>query len=274
MMIGRKAVVGLSLLLALFCSAFVAQSASAAVAKNTTAFTCVKGGGQGDFKDAHCDEKVAAGKGEYGHVAVEPGKTTTAVITNEKTKNGTTETTPTTFKGTAFGAKLEGSCQTVNGEGTFKNEEPEPGVHTGSGTGTIKATNCKVDKPLKCTVKEPLEIPGLGTPVEGLGAGKNEMGAELKPASGEIFSSVTLENKGEEICPLAGKPLEVKGTAIATSTLAPTEIHTGATAVLTNAMTKETLSLGGKPVEVSGTSTVRPVVEGKVQNPLSSTTVT
>jgi hypothetical protein len=273
-MIGRRAVLGLSLLLALLCSAFLAQNAAAVAAKNTTAVTCVKGGGMQDFKDAHCDENVGAGKGEYGHVAIEPGKTTTVVITNEKTKNGTTETTPTTFKGTAFGAKLEGSCQTVTGEGTFKNEEPEPGVHTGSGTGTIKATNCKVDKPLKCTVKEPLEIPGIGSPVEELGAGKNEMGAELKPAKGEIFSSVTLENKGAEKCALAGKPLEVKGTAIATSALAPTEIHSGATAVLTNAMTKETLSLGGNPVEVSGTTTIRPVVEGKIQNPLSSTTTT
>jgi hypothetical protein len=273
-MIGRRAVVGLTLFAALALWAFAAQSASAAVAKNTTAVTCVKGGGKSDFKDAHCDEKVEAGKGEYGHVAVEPGKTTNVVITNEKTKNGTTETTPTTFKGTAFAVKLEGSCQTVTGEGTFKNEEPEPGVHTGSGTGMIKATNCKVDKPAKCTVKEPLEIPGVGSPVEGLGPGKNEMGAELKPAKGEIFTSLTLENKGAEICALAGKPLEVKGTAIVTSNLAPTEIHTGATAVLTNAMTKETLSLGGNPVEVSGTTTVRPVVEGKAQNPLTSTTVT
>jgi len=272
-MTGRRAVVFFVLLVAVAAGAF-APSASAAAAKNTTAFTCVKGGGLNDFKDAHCDEKVGAGKGEYGHVAIESGKTTNVTITNEKTKNGTTETTPTTFKGTAFGVKLEGSCQTVTGEGTFKNEEPAPGVHTGSGTGTIKATNCKVDKPLKCTAKEPLEIPGIGNPVEGLGAGKNEMGAELKPAKGEIFTAVTLENKGEEKCALAGKPLEVKGTAIATSALAPTEVHSGATAVLTNAMTKETLSIGGNPVEVSGTTTIRPVVEGKVQNPLSSTTST
>ena len=273
-MIRRRSTVGLSLLCALLFSAIAVQQASAAKAVNTTAVTCVENGGNKDFKDAHCDEKVAAGTGKFGHAPIEPGKTTTVVITNEKTKSGTTETTPTTFKGTAFGTKLEGSCQTVTGEGTFKNEEPELSVHTGSGTGTIKATNCKVDKPLKCTVKEPLEIPGLGSPVEGLGAGKNEMGAELKPTKGEIFSSVTLENKGEEKCALAGKPLEVKGTAIATSALAPTEIHSGATAVLTNAMTKETLSLGGNPVEVSGTTTIRPVIEGKVQNPLSSTTVT
>ena len=273
-MIRRRTVTGLSLLLALALCAFAAQTASAVPAKNTTAVTCVKGGGQSDFKDAHCDENVGAGKGEYGHVAVEPGKTTNVVITNEKTKNSTTETTPTTFKSTLFGVKMEGSCQTVTGEGTFKNEEPEPGVHTGSGTGMIKATNCKVDKPAKCTVKEPLEIPGVGSPVEGLGAGKNEMGAELKPKEGEIFTSLTFENKGAEICSLAGKTFEVKGTAIVTSALAPTEKHSGATAVLTNAMTKETLSIGGSPVEVSGTTTIRPVVEGKVQNPLSSTTTT
>jgi hypothetical protein len=273
-MIRRRATVGLTLLLALLCSAFVAQSAFAAAAKNTTAVTCVPGGGAKDFSDAHCDSKVTAGTGEFGHVAIAPGKTTNVVITNEKTKNATTETTPTTFKGTLFKVKLEGSCQTVTGEGTFKNEEPAPGVHTGSGTGTIKATNCKVEKPASCTAKEPLEIPGIGNPVEELGAEKKEMGAELKPKEGEIFTTLNLENKGAEVCPLAGKPLEVKGIAIATSALAPTEKQSGATAVLTNAMTKETLSIGGSPVEVSGTTTIRPVVEGKVQNPLSSTTVT
>jgi hypothetical protein len=56
-MIGRRAVVSLSLLSALLFSAFAAQSASATKATNTTTFTCVKGTpGTEQFEDAHCDK--------------------------------------------------------------------------------------------------------------------------------------------------------------------------------------------------------------------------
>jgi hypothetical protein len=276
MMIGRRAVVGLALLLALLCSAFVAQSASAVVAKNTTAFTCVKEGGGEDFKDAHCDEKVGPEAGEYGHVPIPVNETTKAVVTNAKTKNSTTESTPGILKGTLAGVTMEIICNTITGEGTFTNEEPESKVHTGKGSGTTKFTACTVVKPAKCAVKEPIEVSAEGVPVEGLGAGGNEMGGELKPpGGGKTFVSITLENKGLEKCSLAGKPFNVEGTAIATSTPAPTEKYSGATAVLTNAMTKETLTIGGKPAEISATTTVRRApVEGKEQNPIASTTVT
>jgi hypothetical protein len=270
-----KAAIGVLLLCALLVCAFTAQTAVAEVAKNTTAVTCVKvaQAKTGDFEDSHCDKVNAKKEGEFGHVAIPINQTTKVVISNEKTKGATTtESTPTTFKGELAGAKLEGKCTVVTGEGSFTNEEPEPGVHTGKGSGKVKATSCVVEKPAKCTVKEPLEIPGVGNPVEGLGKEGKEMGGELKPETGKIFTSLTLE--GSE-CSLKGKPLEVEGTAIVTGTPLPTEKHTGATAILTNAMTKETLKLGGKPVEVSGTTTVRMAPEGgKEGNLLSATTVT
>jgi hypothetical protein len=270
-MTGRRAVLGLSLLCALLSCALAAQGASAAPAKNTTAFTCVKGGGAKDFKDAHCDEKVTPETGEYGHVVAPLNETTKVIVTNEKTKNGTTESTPAVLKGELGGAKLEISCTKVSGEGTLTNEEPEAKTHGGKGSGATQFSSCTVLKPSKCTIK-PVEVSATGEGLEELGAGKNEMGGELRPPSGKIFVTITLEG---ESCALKGKPLEVEGTAIATSTPAPTAVHTGTTAILTNAMTKETLKIGGKPAEISASTTVRRApVEGKEQNPISSTTVT
>jgi hypothetical protein len=75
-----------SLVSALMFCALAAQGASAAEAKNTTAVTCVKNGGLLDFKDAHCDETVEPGTGEFGHVE----------LTN--TVEGTTEIHITTKK--------------------------------------------------------------------------------------------------------------------------------------------------------------------------------
>jgi hypothetical protein len=266
-----RTVVGFVLLSALLVCAFTAQGASAAVAKNTTAFTCVKGGGAGDFKDAHCNEKVTAGTGEYGHVEIKVGEETKVSFTNAGTAGATKEATPAILKVTLFGVKVEIVCTKVTGEGTFRNEEPAPGVHTGKGTGNGESSSCKVEKPAKCTVKEPLAINVEGQPLEELGAGKNEMGGELKPAVGTTF--ITIVMQGAE-CAVKGE-YPVTGSVVVTGTPAPTEKHTGATAISTNAMSKETLKLGVNPAELSLTTTVRRApVEGKEQNPISSTTTT
>jgi hypothetical protein len=267
-MIRRKATLGLALLCALLFSAIAVQSASAAAATNTTAFTCVKGGGTKDFKDAHCDEAVGPEKGEYGHVAIPLKETIKVALTNEKTAAGTTASTPAVLKSSLAGVTLEIQCTAANGEGTFKNEELVAKQHTGGGTGTTNMTKCTVTKPAKCTVKEPIALNVKGAPVEGLGAGKNEMGGEVKPIEGEIFVTITLE--GAE-CALKGKPFEVKGTAIATGgTATQTNKHTGATAIYTNAMTKETLSIAGKPAEFSLATTVSSVGG----TPIAGTTTT
>ena len=278
---GRRAGLGVSLLcLLLFCAIGV-QSASAAAGKNTTGFTCVEKAG-GDFKDAHCDEKVPAGEGKFAHVAIENGVATKIVVTNAKTKNSTKESTPGILKGELAGAKLEISCSVISGEGTATNEEePLAKEHKITSTGTTKFTSCTVIKPLKCTVKEPIEVAAEGEGVEELQGAKEkekkekgtEMGGEIKPAGGgKTFISITLE--GAE-CALKGTAFNVEGTAIVTGTPAPNEKHTGTTGVLTNAMTKETLKIGGKPAEISAVVTARMApVEGKEQNPVSATTVT
>jgi hypothetical protein len=271
-MIGNRAAIGLSLLCALAFCAFAAQSASAS---GTTAFTCVEGGGEKDFKDAHCDEKVTAGTGSFGHVAIAPGVVTSVVGTNEKTKNKTTESTPAVMKGEVALSKIEITCTTWSSTGTLENKEVE-GVMQGVAEGTTTYSGCTVQKPsTKCTVTDP-ETKKAGTIVvrataitrTNLGAGKNEMGGEVKPVAGKPF--VELLFQGAECVLNTGKAFPVEGSAIATGTPINTASQTGATAIFTEAMTKETLVFGGKPASLSSTSTVRMVGEGG--NPIVGTT--
>jgi len=129
-MIGRRAVVGFSLLCLLSFSAFAATSAPAALktSNNTTAFTCVKGGGQKDFKDVHCDEAVTAETGEFGHELIPLNTTTEGEATN---------TTNAVLKGEVVGGgKVTITCTVVknNVKNSFgHNVEPELGRHTVTG---------------------------------------------------------------------------------------------------------------------------------------------
>lgn len=260
----RKGTVGLALICALVFCALAAQGASAAEGKNTTAFECVKGGGSKDFSDAHCDNNVGAGKGEYGHVVL-PKEKVALTISNEKTKNETKEAASTVLKGTIFGLKSEIVCKTVSGTGSLTNEEPSAGAHRVKGTVEAKFSSCTAVKPaLGCKVKEPITVASSVEGVEGLGAGKNEMGLEFKP-TGEHFATVTLEG-----C-LAAGTYNTDGTAIATGTPSNTAKWSGATSVFTAAMTKETLKLAGNAAEVESTTTVTRTSNG---NPVALTTVT
>jgi hypothetical protein len=266
-MIGRRTIVGLSLLCALLFSAIAVQSASAAKAVNTTATTCIKAPVKetGDFDDAHCDIVNSNKKGEFTHGTPWKGTTETEA-SNEAGKNAV-------LKGELGGVKMEITCTSVTDEkGTLTNTEVGK-EHKISGSTTVNfAGVCTVAKPAKCTVKTPITTKAVFEGVEGLGAGKNEMGVEFKPSAGEIFTTITLE--GAE-CALKGKPLEVKGTAIGTGAPVPTAKHAGSTLIFTTAMTKETLSIGGKPAEFESTTTVRMAkVGGVTQDPIALTTVT
>jgi hypothetical protein len=261
----RRVFAAIFLITALLTCFAGAQGAAAAEGKNTTPFTCVENGGERDFSDAHCDKKVTPGTGQFGHVAIPVGTNTSVAIVNDGTKNGTKEATPSILKGTIAGIKSEIVCGTVSGEGTLTGEEPSAKVHRFKTKMNVKKSKCTVPKPaLGCKVKEPIELSTNAESVEGLGAGKNEMGIEYLPA-GEHFMSITLEG-----CIIAGT-FNVDGTAIATGTPSPTERFAGATKSFTNAMTKETLKLAGNAAELEETTTVR-MTNG--QNPISFTTVT
>jgi hypothetical protein len=274
MMIRGRAVLGLSLLSALLFCAFAAQSASAAPAKNTTAFTCVENGGAKDFEDPHCDKKVAAGQGKFGHVGIPLNATTEITVSNAKTKNKTIESTPTVFQFEFAGQEVEISCKTVHGLGTLHNVEPVLKEHKVTGTLTIKVTECKVEKPAKCFVKEPIEYKTEFEGVEGLGPEANTHGIEFKPHKEGPFALIEINFVGAE-CVLKGKVAPIVGTMIATGTPSPIEKHSGATLKFTKEMTKETLTVDGKPAEHSGPLTLRRApIGGQEQSPISFTTIT
>jgi hypothetical protein len=273
-MIGRRAALGLITVSVLALCAIAAQSASAVPAKNTTAFTCVEGGGQKDFEDAHCDKKVAAGQGKFGHVLIPLNETTEITVSNAKTKNATTESSPTVFKFNFAGEPTEISCKTVHGLGTIHNVEPVMKEHKVTGTLTISASECKVLKPAKCLVKQPIEYKTEFEGVEGLGAAKNQHGIVFRPHKEGAGPLVEITFEGEE-CVLKGKVAPIQGTMVATGAPKPNEKHSGATLILTGEMTKENLRVDEKPAEILGSLTPRMAPIGGVeQHPIAFTTVT
>jgi hypothetical protein len=280
-MIQPRVVAGLSLLCALLFCAFTAQTASAAKAINTTAVTCVpEPNKKGDFTDEHCDTASPEKIGGFTHAAIENGKTTEVELTNEKVTEATKKSEPAVLKGTVALVKTEIECATAKGKGTFTNQEPILGQHTGSGSGSTEMSKCTVKAPTKCSVKEPILVEVTGTPVEGLTGPKEEknaMGGEVV-GKGEKETFTSIEFQGTE-CALKNKIFIVQGSAIVTS--GPTTESnqtgksTGATAVYTPKFSMQKLTFGASPAEFSLITTVRRApIEGKVQNPISATTTT
>jgi hypothetical protein len=273
-MIRGRAVLGLSLLCALLFCAFTAQSASAVPGKNTTAFTCVENVGAKDFEDPHCDKKVETGGGKFGHVSIPLNATTEITVSNAKTKNKTLESSPTVFKFQIGGEVVEGSCKNVHGLGTLHNVEPIIFEHKVTGTLTIKVTECKVEKPANCFVKEPIEYKTEFEGVEGLGPEANTHGIEFRPHAGGGGALMTIAFEGPK-CVLGGEVAPIIGTMVATGTPNPKEKHSGATLKFTKEMTKETLTVNKLPAEHSGGLTLRMApIGGLEQHPISFTTVT
>ncbi len=278
----RRAVIGLSLLCALLFSAFAVQSAQATV--GTTAFTCVSGGGEKDFADAHCDEPKAGGG--FGHVAI--GESTTTVeFTNEKTANKTTEAKHALFKSTSGGIAVEITCTTVRGEGSIKNiaKGPDGGMAV-EGNGMFHFENCKMPKPVNgakeelCKVAEPITTTGTSMTRVLQGPEKNTMGIEFKPTTKEektqAFVELAFENFPGKACFLNGKVIPVTGTAMATGARGPGSVtSSGATQLFTTSMTEETLKFGAAAAafEASVTVSMTNEVDKKTtENPITLTT--
>ncbi|HEX6666546.1 MAG TPA: hypothetical protein VF081_08140 [Solirubrobacterales bacterium] len=142
---GRRAIVGLCMLCALLVSAFAAQSASAIT--GTTAFTCVKGGGDKSLRGEHC---LTTGTAEqnYGHVAITENETTELTGTNAKTESETSTHSIARLRVTIAGVPLELSATGVSGSGWMENKKDSgTGEHYTEGEGTITFTEVKVTKP-------------------------------------------------------------------------------------------------------------------------------
>lgn len=280
-MIGRRAVVGLSLLSALLLCAFAAQSASAAPGINGTANTCVKEGGETfhDFADEHCDVPVTPTTGNFEHKLIPLKVTTAIVLLNEKVTEETKKSEPTVIKGTVALTKTEIECAEVeNGEEAsfIHNEEPEAKKHKVTGKVALRHRKCTVKSPAKCTIKEPLVSEANFEAVEeleGPKGEKNAMGVEFIGAGAEeTLAEITYE--GAE-CALKGKTFKLKGSAIATS--GPTTESAqegkarGATWVFTPKFKMQNLKLGTGAAELTSILTPRMAAGG---NPITITRLT
>jgi hypothetical protein len=283
-MIGPKAIACMALLCALLLSAFAASSASAATS-GTTAFTCAPNSlSEGTFKDAHCDEP-APGIGKFTHKALSTNPTG-FTLTNAETKNKTTEATPAVLKGTLGGVASEIVCKNVHGHGTLENSLSGE-KHSVSGTGTVDYTECSMPKPVnaegkeRCKVGEPIKFEANSATTEN----GEEMGGLFTPKeAGKPFVGLTFSEGPGTKCPVAGKTVNVTGSAEATAgENGESKREGGATLTWTEVMTKgakcETaeqsgLCLGGQAAEFSSTVTFRMLMttEGAPENAVSFTT--
>jgi hypothetical protein len=235
----------------------------------TSAFACKNvGAGSGTFKDAHCDTGESGGS--YKHEPL-PESSAEVTATNKETKNNTTEAEHATLKGVLGGITSEITCKIVHGHGSLQNNTGPPATVTGEGT--IAYSECTMPKPVnaegkeRCKIKEPIEFAGKSTTTEN---GK-EMGVNFSPKTGTTFVGLTFEEGPGGKCPVAGKKINVTGSAEAT--VGGTPEGTGATLVFTTAMTKGTkcetaeqtgLCLGGQSAEFSSTITFKQPSEAVV----------
>jgi hypothetical protein len=268
-MIGRRAVIGLSLLCALAFCAFSASSASA-VTKGTTAFTCVEVV-EGQFDSAHCNNKVP---GKFEHQAIaedtEANKFTTHIhITSAKTDPTTTKDTNGVLKATAFGVENEVVCAKTFGHGELANKKDPTGEHyIHVEKVTLHYTECVVNKPAGC------KVPGGTILLEGLTATTTEEGDNItfKPEVGETLLTLTYEGCTN---PLFNGPHKLNGTFKGQPS--------GATITFTHATitAEKTLTYGGSVAGLEAKLTISQAEKtaellkepGKTGNPISVTTV-
>ena len=276
-MIGRRAVLGISLLSTLLFCAFAAQSASAAKATNTTMVTCVKEpNGKGHFEDAHCDKKHPTHEGEWTHsIPVELGVSTEVAATNCGVTNSTKDCEPALLKSKIGLTAVEITCNTTETEPkTSLVHNAQTGTeHKITGTVRTLFKTCTVNKPLKCTAKEPIEANSTVEAVEKLGVAENEMGIEFKGSGAEeTFAEITFE--GSE-CSLKNKTFKAKGSVVGTSgpttESSQTKHWSGTTVAYTPNNEMQKLKLGVNAAEFSLIATP---TNANSKTPLAATTWT
>jgi hypothetical protein len=266
---GRKSILGLSLLSALLVCALAAQGASAAwqTATKTTAFTCVKNGGVRDFAagDSHCSKaKVTPETGEFGHVEIAPNGGHTKTVTTNETTGGAVE--PAVLTSSLLGATVKITCKKVANAGGeagenanwLENVQTVEGAvtkHDVAGHLSIAFTECTQEgQGTKCKVKEPLVI---GTNVT----------AQEEPAT---------ENMAYLFSAETGKPYTVisfEGTCLIASTETKGAIRgTTEGATLKFEAKDEELTCFGNPATLTAKLTTK--MAGVGGNPVATTTVT
>ena len=247
-MTARRAVIGLSLLCALVLCAIAAPSAMAT--KGTTAFTCEKTLTGAEFEDAHCDKGIAGTSG-FKHTALVAGTPTSIVVSNQQTKNLTTESTPAKLTTTIGSIAVEIVCLGVTGTGTLENQAGPPM----KAEGTLKGeyTGCTVTKPAgKCKVKEPIKFEGKAVTKVIKDTPPEEMGLEVGQIGTNPLYEVVIENIS--LCPIVGT-YQATGSYIGTAAGEPTGKGATFTTLPNEAMSP--VHLKGAPAFLSQTLTFK-----------------
>jgi hypothetical protein len=271
-MIGRRAVVGLSLLCALVLCALAAPGAMAL--KGTTAFICkpepkaeskTKG-----FEDEHCTKSVEGTNATWVHT--ELGAVSQLTVSNLETES---KVVFPKFKSTVSGVEVEleaGGAEWCVEKTSVKNKETEKKQMEAAGEGCAKFYNVVVVKPTKCSVKNEeisLEEGTAGKSVVKETEGKSEMFIEFTAGKTERFAEISLE--GAE-CALKGTAIKVTGTAKANKTTEEGKLD-GPTVRFTTAETEKTLKVGASAAKFEATTTVRTLPGvGQEEDPLALTT--
>jgi hypothetical protein len=262
-MIGRKGLVGLSLLCALAFCAFGAASASAS--GGTTAYTCDPEAQELDFEDEHCDNNVGSG-GEFGHTVIPPNEETTITGTNNLTASNFSSWL---LKGVIGGTNVEITCETVHAHADIENV-PGPPMQV-VGEGTLEAENCMLMQPSAQTANCKVTV----APTTSNAATVNgEMKMNFTP-TGAHFTEITIADETGHTCSKALKgTFPVEGSAFATGKSTGTSPSwSGATLHFTTADTAGTLIFAGHAAELEGTLTFRMDPEGGPEgNPIVFTT--
>jgi FlaG/FlaF family flagellin (archaellin) len=266
-MIGRRAVIGVSLLCALLAGAFGAPSAMAET-KTTTAFTCVKKAepaGEG-FSREHCAAADAVGSlAKFEHVEIAPGKWTAFDATNEQTATETKASTDAVLTATIGGLKAIITSKKVTVTGELENfEDPETKAMDIKSRQIIHFTEVVLSGTLKTV--EGCEIEGSALTTNELESTSlvNAMEAEYKPVTEAkgVIAVIKLEK-------CKTKSLNENGASI-TGTLKA--IGDGATVETTKASTESTLKVAGQGASYTSKVTPR-MTSGCLESPISATTV-
>jgi hypothetical protein len=269
-MIGRRAILALSLLCALAGWAFAAPNAMAI--KGTTAFTCVEEPHPPEnavgFSDEHCTKEALGINVKFVHSEIIPNQTTQLKVINDETS----KLVPTKLLFSVEKSEIEleaGSFESCLGHTAVRNQENlEKQMEAAIPEFCGEFSKVEVKKQEGCTIAggkvmliniaaEPREISkGKGVVINN--GGKEEMYVEFEPFKGKPFASFTLEKCKNGAL---NKTYSVEGTAKANVTTELGKLD-GPTLKFTTTQTGKTLKVnvgGGVKAEgkLEGTFTVR-----------------
>ncbi|HET7444462.1 MAG TPA: hypothetical protein VFJ57_07370 [Solirubrobacterales bacterium] len=236
-MIGRKSIIGVSVLCALALSVLGVTSASAA----QRAYTCTKNVTDlaKQFKDAHCETQGTPPQ-TYGHLLITTANTATH-ISNAKTASSTTAAAVSKLKGALSGVETEVQCTGLTGGGALTNA-----AESVSGTATLEYSGCTVTKPAGkgCVVKGgAITTESLAATTVGQAAGN----LKITPAGETNFAVIPIEKCSIEAL---NNNFPVTGSVVVTVTGATlSTTHSGVT-------TQNTLKFGGVKAGLEGSATL------------------